>query len=42
MTLIYLAITLDGYWASLIEREPLIEKLGQPFSQEKKFLAPIF
>ena len=21
------AITLDGYWASMIEREPLIEKL---------------
>jgi len=26
-TLNYLAITLDGYWASMIEREPLIEKL---------------
>jgi len=26
----------------MIEREPVIEKLRKPFSQEKKFLAPIF
>ena len=35
-TLHYLAITLDGYWASMIEREPPIElgkvNLGRPLS----------